>query len=786
MLQKLGRQLQGKPTFGGGARQWSRSIAVAVAVGIAYFLAARLGLALLSEPERVAAFWPAAGVAAGALLALRRWTRAPVAVAVMVASAAASRMGDRSIWAALSFALCNTGEALLAAWLIERFFGPHFSLDNLRKVLGLLASAAVASAVAAVAAAGAMSVFGPSAAPALSVWWDWFGADALGIITVAPLLIGLAAAVRDAPSWRELIEGTLALVMLAATSHFALGLMSGPCATIASVTVLFPLLLWLGARCRPVFAAAAVFVIAAVIVWTTTYGVYPDPTVHIAHRILDARFAILVAALTALALAALFAEMQSRAAALKDSNDQLRLALDGVELGVWSVDLITGRFESDARDRQINGHDPQAPPKTLAEVRTLVHPVDLQNLDALFAASARTGRSYKAEYRLAAVPGHEPAGRERWVAVEGTVVRGADGRPERLLGVTRDITGRKKAELALAERTVQLALAGKAALVGSFAYDLDTERMQISSGYAAIHGFPDGTTEIARSEWQLGLHPEDRVRLEEIRSRCFRERQDEYGVDYRIVRSESDVRWIDARCFVSYHGDGRPKRVVGVNIDVTGRKRAEEHHRAMNAELDHRVKNVLATVIAIITQTQKASSSLADFVGGLDNRIKSMASTHELLSQNNWRGVPLAEIVRRELAPFATGNAEIAGPSVTLRAEATQAVAMVLHELTTNAAKHGAFSNQSGRVLLRWLWLQNGSHGPLAIEWQEIGGPPVLAPSRSGYGTRIIRELIPYELGGKVDLAFAADGFRCRLHIPADSMSRGSRLNDDSAAASPH
>jgi two-component sensor histidine kinase len=206
----------------------------------------------------------------------------------------------------------------------------------------------------------------------------------------------------------------------------------------------------------------------------------------------------------------------------------------------------------------------------------------------------------------------------------------------------------------------------------------------------------------------------------------------------------------------------------------------------MNAELDHRVKNVLATVIAIITQTQKASSSLADFVGGLDNRIKSMASTHELLSQNNWRGVPLAEIVRRELAPFATGNAEIAGPSVTLRAEATQAVAMVLHELTTNAAKHGAFSNQSGRVLLRWLWLQNGSHGPLAIEWQEIGGPPVLAPSRSGYGTRIIRELIPYELGGKVDLAFAADGFRCRLHIPADSMSRGSRLNDDSAAASPH
>ena len=136
------------------------------------------------------------------------------------------------------------------------------------------------------------------------------------------------------------------------------------------------------------------------------------------------------------------------------------------------------------------------------------------------------------------------------------------------------------------------------------------------------------------------------------------------------------MRWLDARCFVSYHADGRPKRVVGVNIDVTERKRAEAHHRALNAELDHRVKNVLATVIAIITQTQEASSSLAGFVAGFDHRIKSMARTH----------VPLAEIVRRELAPYAADNAEFSGPNVTLKAQATLAVAMVLHELTTNAA----------------------------------------------------------------------------------------------------
>jgi two-component sensor histidine kinase len=93
---------------------------------------------------------------------------------------------------------------------------------------------------------------------------------------------------------------------------------------------------------------------------------------------------------------------------------------------------------------------------------------------------------------------------------------------------------------------------------------------------------------------------------------------------------------------------------------------------------------------------------------------------------------------------------------------------MVLHELTTNAAKYGAFSNRSGRVLLRWRWLQKGTHERLAIVWREMGGPTVVSPSRSGYGTSIVRELIPFELGGEVDLVFAADGLRCRMEIPAD------------------
>ena len=203
----------------------------------------------------------------------------------------------------------------------------------------------------------------------------------------------------------------------------------------------------------------------------------------------------------------------------------------------------------------------------------------------------------------------------------------------------------------------------------------------------------------------------------------------------------------------------------------------EEHQRTLLAELDHRVKNALATVSAVVSHTRQGSRSVADFVAALDGRIRSMATTHELLSSRRWHGVSLTELVRRELAPYATrNNTEIGGPEVTLSAKAGQVVSMVLHELATNAAKHGALSVHDGRVSVRWHSASNGSaDARIDIEWQETGGPAVQAPDTSGYGMEVIRDLIPYELGGRVDLTFPADGLCCRLEIPAEWLSDGTR-----------
>ena len=449
---------------------------------------------------------------------------------------------------------------------------------------------------------------------------------------------------------------------------------------------------------------------------------------------------------------------------LAERNDQLDLAGKIARIGRFTYDHATKKSQLSPGCAAIYGLPEGVLEISREEWRARVHPDDLPSLDAAVCRAFTKGeREYVLEFRILR------GGQVRWMKSRTLISYNDAGKPERRIGAQIDVTERKQAEQALAERNIQLSLAAKAGLVGTYAYDADTENMQISDGYAAIHGFPEGTVEMARIECLAGVHPDDLGRVEQSRSDAFREHRLEYNVEYRIIRA-GEVRWVETRCFISYDGEWRPHRVVGVSIDMTERKRVEEQQRTLVAELDHRVKNALATVSAVVTHTGQGSGSVADFIAVLDGRIRSMAMSHELLSSRRWQGVSLTELVRRELAPYATrDNTEINGPDILLKPEAGQAMAVVLHELATNAAKYGALSTKAGRVSIRWDRHLNGhprSH--LVFEWQEIGGPPVVALGKSSYGTSTIRDLIPYEFGGTVDLVLGPEGVQCRLELPAE------------------
>jgi signal transduction histidine kinase len=340
-------QVQPEQSTGIDLTRWSGSIALAVVVGIVYFLAARLSLALLTKPEGVAVFWPAAGVSAGVLIALGSRARWPVVVGTMAATIAANLFGDRNLWSAVLFALCNAGEAVLTAWLIEHYFGSDFRLNKLRAVQGLVGAAVMGTAVSGIGGAIAYRLFHSTTTSMFTTWQHWFASDGLGILTVAPLLIELAAASRDRPSLSELIEGIVAVAALALVSGLAIFLRSELLATVGPVAVLFAPLLWLAARCRPVFAAAAAFIVSVSIVWTTTFGIgyFGNPGPSATDRVLAAQVSILLVTVGASVLAALFAEIRDKRrlaeAALHASETQRYLieteklaALGGLVAGV--------------------------------------------------------------------------------------------------------------------------------------------------------------------------------------------------------------------------------------------------------------------------------------------------------------------------------------------------------------------------------------------------------------------------------------------------------------------
>jgi PAS domain S-box-containing protein len=202
--------------------------------------------------------------------------------------------------------------------------------------------------------------------------------------------------------------------------------------------------------------------------------------------------------------------------------------------------------------------------------------------------------------------------------------------------------------------------------------------------------------------------------------------------------------------------------------DITARKRAEEQQTMLVAELNHRVKNILAVVQAISSQTVRTSSSLPVYSATFAGRIKALSVAHDILTRTRWKGIGLNELLESVLSPYLVTGGErisLSGPPVLLPARTVVPLSMAVHELATNASKYGALSSQRGRVSVDWSLAQNG-HPLVDLSWQEEDGPGVAEGSKSGFGTTLIRRVISQDLEGTVELDFAPGGLRSVLQFP--------------------
>jgi PAS domain S-box-containing protein len=335
--------------------------------------------------------------------------------------------------------------------------------------------------------------------------------------------------------------------------------------------------------------------------------------------------------------------------------------------------------------------------------------------------------------------------------------------------VAREIGERKRIDVALKESELRLQQTLRAGQVVAFTWEAGTGLSRRSENASQILGLEtQAASHGVGKDFLSRLHDDDRKRFfAQIKRLC--PEQPSYSVSFRFVRPDAREVWLEETGKAEFDTAGRRTRIKGLTCDITERKRAEEQQRVLVRELDHRVKNVLASVGAVAQRTGEGSGSIDEFLQSFDGRIQSMANAHALLSRSHWKGVRLADLVHSELEPCVrTGGASIEGPNILLLAEATQPIAIALHELVTNALKYGALSSPRGQITVRWQCQNSGqADESLLIEWIEHGGPAVVAPKQAGYGIRAIRSLIPYELCGSVELVFDPGGVRCRLEVPS-------------------
>lgn len=373
----------------------------------------------------------------------------------------------------------------------------------------------------------------------------------------------------------------------------------------------------------------------------------------------------------------------------------------------------------------------------------------------------KTGQTQTAEYPFAL-----ENGRSGWFF--GTFSPIPGDRPW-VSFVVLDVTERRNAQVQLRKQGARLALALDATGLGLWEYDLAADTVDWDTRTHTLFGVPQDRP-IDFATYAAAVHPEDLPAVEAAyRGALAGAEGGGYVVEHRTAAAGADgsARWIRGAARVVFDKvTGAPRRVIGTAQDISAQIAARQAQDLLLAELNHRVKNNLATVQAIARHTLKgAGDDPVNFQRAFENRIMSLARGHDLLTRNAWQTAALGEVFDAALAPYSTKAIRVAGGRADIRVRPDLAVSlvMVLNELATNAAKYGALSAPAGEVVIDW----SADRGVLLANWRERGGPAVRAPSHAGFGGRLIRTaLAPF--GGLADLDFPAEGLVCRISVPLE------------------
>jgi PAS domain S-box-containing protein len=294
----------------------------------------------------------------------------------------------------------------------------------------------------------------------------------------------------------------------------------------------------------------------------------------------------------------------------------------------------------------------------------------------------------------------------------------------------------------------------------------DSRFIEFNDAFSELSGYDAAEL---RSLNSLELtHPDDRTAMNTLLGELMDGKRSDFVIEKRYCRNDGSVIWVQNSVSLTHDEAGRPLHLVKLVQNITERKTAEKRQKLLIDEINHRVKNTLATVQSFATQTLRNASSLAQGRAAFEARLIALSKSHDVLTRQHWEGADLIDVVNGAIAPYRGhsehGRFRIEGEPLRLRPKAVLALSLAFHELATNAVKYGALSNDSGKVSINWRVAPQSRH--FELRWQESGGPPVQPPGRRGFGSRLVEQGLSQDIAGDVCLSFRDHGVVCSIDAP--------------------
>ena len=347
-----------------------------------------------------------------------------------------------------------------------------------------------------------------------------------------------------------------------------------------------------------------------------------------------------------------------------------------------------------------------------------------------------------------------------YLSVDACPLQGPTGAIEGALALFADITDRKHQDLTLRRSLDRLRLAQNAGHVGLWDWEITTGEVTWSERYREIWDLPEDTRPSFEAFVEC-FDPADREKVQKDIEAVL-SGEGHLETEYRFRDRAGNIRIVSARGEVFRDKSGAPQRMVGIALDVTEQRAAADRQKLLIDELNHRVKNTLATIQSIARQTGRHSVGSAEFTQAFEARLLALSRAHDLLTRESWTGADVLDVVVRALEPYsadAPDRVRYSGPSFRLTPARAVALSLVLHELATNSAKYGSLSAPGGVLLVEWRRIDDG----LEIVWEESGGPEVRVPEQRGFGSRLLERTANSELQGMVRQHFLSEGLRCEV-----------------------